>query len=85
MAKKAFKLDTKAFSTEVINAEFMVQMTRDVAESVKDRCGEGYEASAEKGRKRALGAVWAETFEAKKDDSDNNTLLKAISTYKQGY
>ena len=84
MAKKAFKLNTKAFRTEVINAEYMVQMTREVAEFVKDRCGDGYEASAQKGRKRALGMVWAETFEAKKNDSDNNTLLKAISTYKQG-
>ena len=39
---------------------------------------EGYEVTTYSGRKRANASVHAETYEARKDNYDNNTLLKAL-------
>lgn len=75
--RKSFKLDTRAFSTEVINADFMVDFVRETANEIAQKAGDGFEAEAKRGRKRALGMVRADSFKARKDDNDNNTLMKA--------
>lgn len=77
MAKKNFVLDTDAFSTEVMNADFMVELVRETAADIMQKAGDGYDMQAQHGRKRALGMVWADDFKAMKDDNENNTLQKA--------
>lgn len=48
------------------------------AEAIRDRCPDiGYEADVQVGKTRAVGMVKATTFEAKQDNLENNTLLKA--------
>lgn len=75
--KRAFKLDIQGFGNEVMKAGFTAQLIAETANEIANKAGSGYEASSTIGRKRALGMVWAETAEAKKDDYENNTLLKA--------
>ena len=76
MSKK-FVLDTRAFGNEVMKADYMFDLVKDTAVEIASKAGDGYEFHYELGRKRALGMVWAESYEAKKDDAENNTLQKA--------
>lgn len=77
MSKKSFVIDTVAFGNEVMKADYMYSLIRDTANEIAQTAGDGYEASSEVGRKRALGMVWTATPKAKKDNDENNTLQKA--------
>ncbi|PCR98915.1 hypothetical protein RT41_GL000603 [Lactococcus fujiensis JCM 16395] len=48
------------------------------ATAIQKRCGEGYNHDLHIGKNRANAMVFAETFQAKKDNSKNNTILKAV-------
>lgn len=76
MSRK-FVLDIKGFGDEVMKADFMMELISQTASEIATNAGDGFEASSKMGRKRALGMVRAETYEARKNDFDNNTLLKA--------
>lgn len=81
MSKRAFRLDIRGFGNEVMKADFTQQLIADTANEIADKAnamGNGeYVASSATGRKRALGMVVANDFKARKDDYDNNTLLKS--------
>lgn len=47
------------------------------AERVQSRAGDGYEVDTYVGTTRANASVYAATYEARKDNYENNTLLKA--------
>ena len=47
------------------------------ASDIRNRCGEGYAQDSHVGKTRANAMVWPDTKEARKDNLDNNTLLKA--------
>lgn len=54
-----------------------------VAETVKERAGEGYEVGQAEDKvlkTRAIATVYARTGAAKQDNLENNTLLKAAGT-----
>lgn len=51
---------------------------RQYADAVQGRAGEGYEVSTYVGRNRANASVITATFEARKDNYENNTLLKSL-------
>lgn len=77
-----FKLDTKAFGAEVLNAEYMVNVVNEYAQGVLNRAGgaaAGYAMASKQGRKRALAMVYTDTIEAMADDANNHTLLKAMN------
>lgn len=78
MANSGFKLDYAAFGREVMRADYMVQAMREVADQIQSRAGEGYEASAKKGNRRALAMVRTATPDAMRDNVENNTLEKAL-------
>ncbi len=48
------------------------------AEDIASRCGEGYEANAKLMPSREIAFVEAVTYKAKKDNLENNTILKAV-------
>lgn len=52
------------------------------ADTVKDRCGDGYEAYV--AQTRAVAVVETATRQADDDNSTNNTLLKATSASRKG-
>ena len=62
---------------EVLQSPEIAAVVKDYTNQVAGRAGTGYEASFMT-KNRAVGRVTAETRKAKKDNSKNNTLLKAL-------
>lgn len=60
----------------------MQAVLKDRADTVKGRCGEGYDSYV--AQTRAVGIVETATPEAYEDNSANNTLLKAVSSSRTG-
>jgi hypothetical protein len=77
MSKVKFELD-RAGVRELLRSPEAASVCRSYAENVRGRAGEGYEVTTYTGRNRANASVHAETYEARKDNYDNNTLLKAL-------
>lgn len=77
MAKNTFKLNYKGVG-ELMKSEAMQTVLNEYATNIKNRCGDGYEQDIHVGKSRANAMVKAATFKAKKDNMDNNTLLKAV-------
>lgn len=63
---------------ELLQSPAMQKVCREHAEQIRSRCGAGYESDVYVGRNRANAMVWAETSAAKRDNLDNNTILKAL-------
>ena len=77
MGKMQFKLNRKGVADLMKSAEIQTVL-KDYATSIKNRCGDGYEQDIHIGKNRANAMVSATTFKAKKDNMDNNTILKAV-------
>lgn len=77
MAKSGFKLNYAGVGQLLKSAE-MQKVLEEKATAVKNRCGDGYEQDIYVGKTRANAMVFAETFEAKRDNMKNNTILKAV-------
>jgi len=77
MSKVKFELN-RAGVRELLRSAEAASICRTYAEGVRSRAGEGYEVTTYSGRNRANASVHAETYEARKDNYDNNTLLKAL-------
>jgi len=77
MSKMKFKLNSSGVAALMKSAE-MQQVLADKATAVKNRAGEGYEQDIYVGKTRANAMVSATTHKAKKDNLENNTLLKAV-------
>lgn len=72
-----FVLNTKGVGDLLKSAE-MQAVIEDYASGVKNRAGIGYEYDVQVNPGRAHGLVYADTYQAKTDNSKNNTLLKAV-------
>lgn len=77
MSKVKFKLN-RAGVRELMRSHEMMNVCRSYAEGIKGRAGDGYEVTTYVGANRVNASVHAETYEARKDNYDNNTLLKAL-------
>lgn len=62
----------------LLRSEAMKDEVSKHAERIKNRCGVGYETDAMVGKTRVNASVRTKTEKAVKDNSDNNTLLKAV-------
>lgn len=69
---------SKAGMREMLKSAEVKKAIDDKARDIAGRCGEGYAASSTIGRERVLAAVYADTPEARRDNLDNNTILKAV-------
>ena len=76
MSKVKFELN-RADVRELLRSAEAVSVCRTHAEAVRNRAGDGYEVTTYVGKNRANASVHAETYEARKDNYENNTLLKA--------
>lgn len=77
MAKNLFKLNRSGVSSLMKSTE-MQELLKEKASAVKQRCGHGYSQDLYVGKNRANAMVFAETYEAKRDNKKNNTILKAV-------
>ena len=63
---------------QLLKSEEMGQMLKQQAEQVRARCGSGYSTDLYQAGSRVIAGVFAETAEAAKHNSRENTLLKAL-------
>lgn len=77
MSKLKFVLN-KAGVRQLLKSEEMKSILTEKATGIRNRCGEGYEQDIYVGRNRANAMVKTATFQARKENSINNTLLKAV-------
>lgn len=77
MSKFIFKLNRSGVA-ELMKSQAMQSVLKEHATTIKDRAGDGYEQDIYVGKNRANAMVKAESFKARKDNSENNTLLKAV-------
>ena len=76
MSKVKFKLN-RAGVRELMKSPEALDVCKDYAYSIRNRCGDGYEVTWLVGKTRANASVAAMTPEAKRDNYEHNTLLKA--------
>ena len=64
---------------ELLKSEWAAECCTEIAEDIAMRAGDGYEVSEphDTGQRVAVN-VYADTDEAKADNLENNTLLKAV-------
>lgn len=77
MSRFKFKLNQSGVRELMKSAEMQSVLTN-YASNIRNRCGSGYEQDIYVGTNRANAMVSAATAKAKRDNSKNNTLLKAV-------
>lgn len=77
MGKIEVKLNSKGIQ-EMLKSPEVAEMCMQRAASALSRCGDGYEMDSRTYPERRGAVVKAVTYKARKDNADNNTLLKAV-------
>ena len=77
MDKVKIKLNSSGIR-QLLKSEEMGQMLKQQAEQVRARCGSGYSTDLYQASSRVIAGIFAETAEAAKQNSRENTLLKAL-------
>lgn len=68
----------KAGVKELMQSAEMMSICKQYADSAQSRLGEGYEVTTHVGKTRVNAQIAAATYQARKDNAKNNTILKAI-------
>ena len=76
MSRVKFELN-RAGVRELLRSPEAMSVCRSYADAIRNRAGEGYEVDEYTGTNRVNTSVYAATYEARKDNYENNTLLKA--------
>ena len=63
---------------ELLRSSEMKAICGEQASEIAQRCGDGYSYDTYTGQNRVNAEVRAETWEARRDNSENNTILKAM-------
>lgn len=77
MAKMKFKLNYAGVG-QLLKGHEMQNVLNSYASGIASKAGSGYEIQSFIGFDRAHAIVKADTPEAKRENSENNTLLKAV-------
>lgn len=77
MAKVQFKLN-RAGVRDLMKSSEMMGICKSYADSALGRLGGGYEVTTYTGKTRVNAQVSAETYQAKRDNLKNNSILKAV-------
>lgn len=77
MAKNKFKLNYSGVG-QLLKSPGMQEVLTEKATAIRNRAGEGYKQDIYVGKNRANAMVYPATYQAKKDNMKNNTLLKAV-------
>ncbi|HEP1838086.1 TPA: hypothetical protein VCA64_001946 [Streptococcus suis] len=79
MARTKFKLN-RAGVRELMKSPEMQAVLTDKANGIRNRAGTGYESDIFVGKTRANAMVYADSYQAKRDNKKHNTLLKAVKS-----
>lgn len=78
MSNVVFKLNKDGVK-ELLRSEQMKSVCQEYANSIAGSLGEGYEVNTYIGTNRANASIGAVSDSAIKDNSENDTLIKAVS------
>lgn len=76
MSKVKFKLN-RAGVRDLLRSDEMMSVCKEYASGIQARAGDGYELTTHVGPNRVNASVHAATAEARRDNYEHNTLLKA--------
>lgn len=68
----------KAGVRELLKSDEMMQICKDHAYSAQSKLGDGYKVTYHKGKRRVNASICADSTEARRDNIENNTILKAL-------
>lgn len=77
MSKFKFVLN-RAGVRALMQSTEMQSILKDKANNALNSLGEGYKSDTYIGKNRANAMVYADSFQAKRDNLKNNTILKAV-------
>lgn len=77
MSKMIFKLN-RGGVRELMRSSAMKDILKNKADEIAGRCGTGYASDTYVGKNRVNAMVYADSFEAKRENSKHNTILKAV-------
>lgn len=77
MGKVKFELN-RAGVKELLQSSEMMAICKEYADNAVASLGEGYEVSTHTGKTRVNASVTAVTYKARKENSETNSILKAV-------
>lgn len=77
MSKTTFQLNRQGVR-ELLRSDEMLQAVKAEADAAVAQLGAGYEAGTHVGKNRVNASVYAATAAAKRENLQNNTILKAV-------
>lgn len=77
MAKVEIKLNSSGVR-ELLRSQEMKSVCEEHANNALGRLGPGYSVTTMTGKNRVNASIFAESYEAKRDNLENNTMLKAL-------
>lgn len=77
MSNVIFELNTEGVR-ELLQSQEMQDALQEIATDIQGKCGPDYATDVQVMQTRAIASVYADNAEALKDNSENNTLLKAL-------
>lgn len=78
MAKVKIELNRNAVRDQLLKSSEMMSICESHAKNIAARCGSGYQTDTHVGRNRVNAMVYADTYEARRDNLKHNTILKAV-------
>lgn len=77
MAKVRFELNREGVR-ELLRSKEMMDVCQEYANNALGKLGDGYEVTTHTGSNRVNAEVAAVTYEAKKENLSDNTIIKAV-------
>ena len=77
MSKFKFELNRSGVRS-LMQSDEMQSILKNKANNALNSLGEGYKSDTYVGKTRANAMVYADTYQAKKDNLKNNSILKAV-------
>ena len=77
MAKVRIELNSDGIRELLRSGKMKAECEKRANEAV-NKLGEGYTVTTHTGKNRVNASIIAETYQAKKDNLENNTILKAL-------
>lgn len=71
-------LNKDAVRSQLLKSPEMMAVCEERAREIAARCGDGYAVDTHQGKTRVNAMVYADTYEAYRDNLKNNTILKAV-------
>lgn len=72
-----FELNTEGVKSLMQSPE-MMNICKQYAKNAQSRLGDGYEVTTHTGKTRVNAQIAATTYAARKENAENNTILKAV-------